>query len=265
MAATTNKIDNKVKERLEKGELALGLGLRQARTMDTGRILAACDYDFAFIDMEHGSMDVDLAAQLSVACHDAGVAPIVRVPGYEHYHATRLLDSGALGITFPHVENAEQARELVSQCKYPPLGHRSVAGSPPQLRFQAIPLAEAAQLVNQNTTIIIMVETPQAVENADAIAAVEGVDVVLIGSNDLLMEMGKPQQFAGPELEGAVKTVVEACKKHGKHPGIGGVYDDENLRKFITMGMRCILCGGDLAMLMAAARARSGFLRELKY
>ena len=263
MATTT--IGNKVKERLEKAELALGLGLRQARTMDTGRILAACDYDFAFIDMEHGSMDVDLASQLAVACHDAGVAPIVRVPGYEHYHATRVLDSGALGITFPHVENAAHARELVGKCKYPPLGHRSVAGSPPQLRFQAMPLAEAAEVVNRETTIVIMVETPNAVENAEEIAAVEGVDVVMIGSNDLMMEMGKPQQFGGAELEAAMKTVVDACHKHGKHPGFGGVYDEENSRKFIEMGMRFILCGGDLALLMAAARARSGFLRDIKF
>ncbi len=260
MAAITNR----VKEQLEKGELAIGLGLRQSRTMDTGRILAACDFDFAFIDMEHGSMDVDLAAQLSVACHDAGVAPIVRVPGYEHYHATRVLDAGALGITFPHVDTAEHARELVSNCKYPPMGHRSVAGSPPQLRFAQIPLAEAAELVNQNTTIVIMVETPLAIENVDAIAAVEGVDVVMIGSNDLMMEMGKPQQFGGPELEAAMQAVIDACKKHGKHPGYGGVYDEENSRKFIEMGMRFILSGGDLNLLMAGARARSGFMRSIK-
>jgi 2-keto-3-deoxy-L-rhamnonate aldolase RhmA len=257
-------IPNKVKERLEKGELALGLGLRQARTMDTGRILAACDFDFAFIDMEHGAMTVDFAAQLSVACHDAGVTPLVRVPGYEHYHATRILDAGGMGIVFPHVDTAEHARQLVSYCKYPPMGHRSVAGSPPQLGFRAMPLAEAAEIVNQQTMVVIMVETPTAIENAEAIAAVEGVDVVLIGSNDLMMEMGKPQQFGGPELEEAMKTVVAACHKHGKHPGFGGVYDEDNSRKFIELGMRFILSGGDLALLMAGGRARTGFLRGIK-
>jgi 2-keto-3-deoxy-L-rhamnonate aldolase RhmA len=257
-------IPNKVKERLEKGELALGLGLRQARTMDTGRILAACDFDFAFIDMEHGAMTVDFAAQLSVACHDAGVTPLVRVPGYEHYHATRILDAGGMGIVFPHVDTAEHARQLVSYCKYPPMGHRSVAGSPPQLGFRAMPLAEAAEIVNQQTMVVIMVETPTAIENAEAIAAVEGVDVVLIGSNDLMMEMGKPQQFGGPELEEAMKTVVAACRKHGKHPGFGGVYDEDNSRKFIELGMRFILSGGDLALLMAGGRARTGFLRGIK-
>jgi 2-keto-3-deoxy-L-rhamnonate aldolase RhmA len=94
-------IENKVKERLAAGQLALGLGLRQARTVDIGRILAACGYDWAFIDMEHNTMGIDTAAQIAVACHDAGVTPIVRVPGYEHYLATRLLDAGAMGIVFP--------------------------------------------------------------------------------------------------------------------------------------------------------------------
>ena len=131
--------------------------------------------------------------------------------------------------------------------------------------FAPLPLAEAAEAVNRDTTIVIMVETPLGIENAEAIAAVEGVDVVLIGSNDLMMEMGKPQQFGGPELEDAVKKVVAACSKHGKHPGLGGVYDEENSRKFIQLGMRCILASGDLALLMAAAKARSGFLRGIKY
>src|SRR5262245_64099684 len=106
-------IQNAVRTRLGAGQLALGMGLRQARTVDIGRILAACGFDFAFIDMEHNTMGVDTAAQIAVACHDAGVTPIVRVPGYEHYLATRLLDAGAMGIVFPLVDSAEHAEKLV--------------------------------------------------------------------------------------------------------------------------------------------------------
>jgi len=105
-------IPNKVRERLAAGQLALGMALRQARTVEIGRVLAACGYDFAFLDMEHNTMGIDTAAQIAVACHDAGVTPLVRVPGYEHYLATRLLDAGAMGIVFPHVDTAEHAREL---------------------------------------------------------------------------------------------------------------------------------------------------------
>src|SRR3989441_12718286 len=121
-------IPNKARERLVAGQLSLGMALRQARTVDIGRVLAACGFDFAFIDMEHNTMGVDTAAQIAVACHDAGGTPPVRGPGYEHYLATRLLDARAVGIVFPHVDTPEQARQLVRNCKYPPMGHRSLGG-----------------------------------------------------------------------------------------------------------------------------------------
>ena len=109
-----------------------------------------------------------------------------------------------------------------------------------------------------------MVETPLAIENAEAIAAVPGVDVVLIGTNDLCAEMGIPGQFADPRVEEAYRKVIAACKKHNKHPGMGGVYDPPLMAKYIGMGMRMILSGGDLSFLMAGAKARTAFLRDVK-
>src|SRR5262249_34206776 len=169
-------IANKARERLAAGQLALGMGLRQARTVDIGRVLAACGFDFAFLDMEHNTMSIDTAAQIAVACQDSGVMPLVRVPGYEHYLATRLLDAGAMGIVFPHVDTAEQARHLVANCKYPPMGHRSLGGPMAQLGFRPYPRAESTAAVNAATLSVMMLETPDAIDNADAIAAVPGVD-----------------------------------------------------------------------------------------
>lgn len=257
-------LKNRAKEQLEKGELSIGLGLRMMRTMDAGRILATCDYDWAFIDMEHNSMGIDTAAQMCVACQDAGVTPIVRVPGYEHYLSTRMLDSGAMGIVFPHVDSAEHAAELVSFCKYPPMGHRSAAGNPVQLNYRPGPQREVADLMNNTLLTVMMLESPQAIENADAIAAVPGVDVLLIGTNDLCMEMGIPSQFNDPKVEAAYRTTIDACKKHGKHPGLGGIYDEATSQKYIQMGMRFILAAGDIPLFMSAASTRSRFLRGLK-
>jgi 2-keto-3-deoxy-L-rhamnonate aldolase RhmA len=132
-----------------------------------------------------------------------------------------------------------------------------------QLNYRSVPLAEASELVNRNTLIVIMLETPRAIDNADAIAAVPGVDVLLIGSNDLCMEMGIPGRFDDPRLTQAMATVLAACKKHGKHPGFGGVYDEVISPRFIGMGMRFVLAGGDLPMMMAGATARAKFLRAL--
>lgn len=257
-------IVNHARKRLAAGELALGIGLRQARTVDIAAIARASGFDWLFIDMEHNSMDVDVAAQIAMAGLGAGVTPIVRVPGHEHYHATRLLDAGAQGIVVPHVDNAAQAQRVVSACKYPPLGHRSIAGAQPQLSFATMPTAEAMRIVNEETLIVVMLETPEAVANAESIAAVQGVDVLLVGFNDLCAEMAIPGQFASGKAESAFAAVVAACKRAGKYPGMGGVYEPALMEKFIGMGARFVLSGSDASFLMAGSRERTAFLRGLK-
>ena len=119
-------------------------------------------------------MSIDTAAQISVAAQDAGIAPIVRVPGFQHFHATRALDGGAQGVVVPHVDTPEVAAQMVSNCKYPPVGHRSVTGRLPQIGFEAHPQGEVTRSVNNATLVVVMVETPTAVENVEAIAAVPG-------------------------------------------------------------------------------------------
>lgn len=257
------KIQNHAKDKLQAGGLSLGVGLRQARTVDIGKAMKTAGYDWLFIDMEHNSMDLDIAVQISVAAQDAGITPIVRVPGFEHYHATRALDGGAQGIIVPHVDDAETARTLVSHCFYPPMGHRSMTGALPQLDFQAHPLGEMAEAVNAATLLVVMVETPTAVENADEIAAVPGIDGILIGTNDLCMEMGIPGQFGHERVEDAYRKVIAACRKHGKHAGMGGVYDPATMKKYVDMGARFILSGSDFAFMMAGARQQAERLHEL--
>lgn len=257
-------VQNVAKRRLVAGELSLGMGLRQARTVDIATIAKTCDFDWLFIDMEHNSMSVDTAAQISMAALGAGISPIVRVPGKEHFHATRLLDAGAQGIVVPHVDTVAEAERVVAYCKYPPVGHRSIAGAQPQLGFKTMPAGDATRLVNEETLVVVMLETPIAIANAEAIAAVPGVDVLLIGFNDLCAEMGVPGDFAGARAEAACAATVAACRKHGKYPGIGGVYDHKLMQKFIGMGARFILSGSDVAFMMAGGRDRTTFLRSLQ-
>ena len=257
------KITNTAKNRLELGELALGVGLRQARTTDIGKIMKTCGYDWLFIDMEHNSMSIDTAAQISVAAQDAGIAPIVRVPGFQHFHATRALDGGAQGVVVPHVDTPEIAAEMVSNCKYPPVGHRSVTGRLPQVNFEAHPQDEVTRSVNNATLVVVMVETPTAVENVEAIAAVPGVDSVLVGTNDLCTEMGMPGAVGDARIQEIMERVVAACRAHGKHPGLGGVYEPPLMERYIRMGMRLILCGNDLTLMMAAAQERSSRMRSI--
>ena len=253
---------NIAKEKILNHELCLGVGLRQSRTVDIGKIMATSGYDWLFIDMEHNSMDIDIASQISVAAQDAGITPIVRVPDFAHHHATRVLDCGAMGVVFPHVENASIAKKLVSYCLYPPKGHRSMTGVLPQLDFKQQAIADVASTINDNMLIVIMLESPEAINNVDSIAAVDGVDVILIGTNDLCMEMGIPGDYSNAKVKDAYSEVIKACKKHEKTPGMGGVYNEELMSEYINMGMKFILSGSDLSFMMQSALQRSNKLRS---
>ncbi len=255
-------VRNPARERLERGELSIGLGIRLSRGVDIAKILKTSGYDWLFLDLEHGTMSLDACSQISVAALDAGISPIVRVPAMQHAMATRALDGGALGIVMPHVDSAKEAREIVDHLKYPPIGHRSVSGAQPQFDYKAMKIGELTASLNATSLTIVMVETPKAIANADSIAAVPGVDVVLIGTNDLAAEMGIPGDFAHPKIVAAYKKVIAACKKHKKWPGMGGVYNEELLQKYVGMGMRIVLAGGDVGMLMQAATQRTEFLRR---
>ncbi len=249
---------------LRAGGIALGMGLRQARTVDIATIAGTCGFDWLFIDTEHNSMSIDTACQIAMASIATGVTPIVRVPGHQHYHCARALDNGALGVVVPHVDTAQEAKAIVDACRYPPLGHRSIAGNMPGLGFQGVPVGEATRRMNAETLVVVMLETPLAIENADAIAAVEGVDVLLVGTNDLCAEMGIHGDFGNPRVPEAYQKVIDACRKHGKFPGMGGVYDHKLMEKYLGMGMKFILSGNDLAFLMAGAKERSSMLRSVK-
>jgi 2-keto-3-deoxy-L-rhamnonate aldolase RhmA len=255
-------IRNPIRETLARGEVSLGVALRQARTVDIAKAMKTAGYDWLFIDCEHNSMTIDQAAQLSTAALYAGVAPIVRVPGYEHWNASRALDNGALGVCVPHVETAELAQRFVSYVRYPPLGRRSVTGALPQLDFQALPLKAATEAVNAATMLVLNIESPLGVENAEAICAVPGVDAILMGTSDLSMGMGLPGQLDHPRIAEALERVVAACRRHDVIPGIGGVYDPPLLKRYMQLGFRMVLAGSDMSFTMMGARERARAIRE---
>jgi 4-hydroxy-2-oxoheptanedioate aldolase len=257
-------IVNVARERLARGELSLGVGLRQARTADIGKMMRVAGFDWLFIDLEHGSIPLDIAAQISTAALDAGIAPIVRVPHAQYALATRALDTGALGIVMPHVDSAEEAREVVDRLRFPPIGHRSVGPAYPQLEFRAVPTREAAPQINAATLVVVMLETPTAIANAEAIAAVEGVDLLMIGTNDLCAELGIPSEFGHEKVVASYERVVAAARKHGKWIGMGGVPTEDGMARYIAMGVQFVLAGSDFSFLMAGASARATALRKLE-
>jgi 2-keto-3-deoxy-L-rhamnonate aldolase RhmA len=253
---------NPARERLVKGELSLGVGIRVVRTGEIARMMQSAGFDWLWIDLEHGPHSLDLASQISLAALDAGITPLVRVPEGQFDMATRALDGGAWGIVMPHVDTAEEAREVVDRVKFPPVGHRSSGGMLPHFGYRAMGGGEATRLINETMLTVVMLETPKAIANADAIAAVPGVDVLLIGTGDLTLELGISGDYGNPQILSAYETVIGACRRHGKWPGMGGVGSDDYLRRFIAMGMKMILAGGDLNFLLAGATRRAAMLRD---
>src|SRR5215813_2358815 len=250
-------ITNSARERLARGEVALGFGVRLAKSVEIAKAAKTAGFDWLFLDLEHSAMSIETASQLAIAALDAGIAPIARVPKGEYSLATRLLDNGALGIIVPHVDTADEAREVADRLRYPPQGHRSIFSSMPQLGYRAVKAAEMTAALNAANLITVMLETPTA------IASVDGIDSLMIGTNDLCIEMGIPGELANAKVADAYGAVVAACRKHGKWPGMGGVYDEPLMQRYVDLGCRFLMAGADLAFMMGAGAKRTEFLRSI--
>jgi 2-keto-3-deoxy-L-rhamnonate aldolase RhmA len=244
-------------------ELALGLGVHHLRGAAVPMLAKAAGFDWLFIDAEHGFISTSETAQICLGALPHGVVPIVRICAGALDEGTRALDNGALGLVIPHVDTPEQARRLVDAFRFAPMGHRSTGGTNAAFGYRPPPAAEVQKILNAAILIIPMIETPLAVENADAIAAVDGIDALLIGSNDLALEMGLPGQIGHERIRAAYETVANACRRHGKVLGMGGVYDQELASRYIGMGARLVLGANDHALLLNAASQRVQFLRGL--
>ncbi len=224
-------------------------------------LAAAAGHDWLFIDMEHGALSVHEATQICIAALPSGVTPIVRICAGALDEGTRCLDNGALGVIVPHVDTAERAKEIAHAYRYPPLGHRSWGGPPAAFGFAPPGNAEAQAALNDAVLVVAMIESPQAVANAREIAAVEGIDALLIGTSDLTAELGISGQIGHAKVTEAYEKVGAACKAHGKALGMGGVYDKENASRYIKGGARLVLSGSDHNYILAGAKARSEVLR----
>jgi 4-hydroxy-2-oxoheptanedioate aldolase len=254
---------SRMQERLARGEVALCMATRLARTAEIAMIADACGFDALFVDMEHCTISLDDTAQICMAALGVGVTPLVRIAGHDFDDAARLLDMGALGIICPNVETRAHAESLVRACRLPPQGTRSVAGPGPLQGYRATPLAEVNAQGNAMTLCIPMLETPVGIANADEIASVPGIDVLLIGSNDLCTALGIPGELKHPKIRAAYESTLQACRAHNKVLGVGGIRGDvAQVTNLATLGARFVIAGSDIQYLMRAARDEVASLRR---
>jgi 2-keto-3-deoxy-L-rhamnonate aldolase RhmA len=250
-------------QKIRSGKLALGLGVHHLRGAAVPLLAKAAGFDFLFIDAEHGAISTPDISQIAIAALGLGVVPIVRICAGALDEGTRALDNGALGLVVPHVDTPEEAKRLVAAFRFAPMGHRSTGGSNAAFGYRPPPAPEQQQVLNAGLLIIPMIETPTAVENAEAIAAIPGIDALLIGTNDLALEMGIAGQLGHERIRDAFDKVGTACGGHGKVLGMGGIYDEELARRYIGMGASFVLGANDHALILNAATRRAEFLHGL--
>ncbi|MBM9592992.1 HpcH/HpaI aldolase family protein [Roseitranquillus sediminis] len=254
---------NPLKTRLADGEVVLGMSVRLTRSPDIARIAKTSGHDFLFIDAQHSIFNVETLSNIAQTALAIGIAPLVRVQGIDDPDVSLLLDNGVTGIVYPDINNADEARRAVDVCKFAPLGKRSVTGGYPMFDFAPVPLSEAIPALNDATLLVAMIETVEGLENVEEIAAVPGIDVIHVGTNDLLVNMGKAGRFDDPEIVAAQARVNAACAANGKVAGCGGNRDVTRQAAAVAKGARFFTTQTDIAFLAAAAKDWTTRLREM--
>jgi len=256
---------NHVKEKLAHGEVVASMTVRLVRDPAIAQIAKSAGFDTFYVDIEHCSLSLDTVSALCLAGLAAGITPMVRVPNGNAEWVTRVLEGGALGVIVPHVRSAAEAKRVVAAARFAPGGERSYAGGAPQLQFRAFPALEAMAALNQATMVTVMMETLEALERVEDIAAVEGVDMLFIGSNDLTTEMGIVGKLDDPRLREAFVRTIAACRKHGKHVGIGGLASRPDLvAEYVKMGAHFVSTGTDLGFLSATCVQKAQQVRDIR-
>lgn len=255
---------NPLKEKLQAGDIALSMSVRLVTSPEIALIAKTAGFDSLYVDLEHNALSIGDCSRICMAALQASVTPMVRVPNHEADYISRVLDMGALGIIAPHVSSAEDARKVVRYAKYPPLGARSAAGLLPHFEFRRIPMDVANAAMDAATMVVAMIESREALEKVEEIAAVDGVDLLLVGTQDLCADLGIMGQSDHSSIREAYARVIAACKANGKHVGVGGLATRPDLMaQYVSAGARYLSLGFDLAFLLDAAAERVRTARKL--
>jgi 2-keto-3-deoxy-L-rhamnonate aldolase RhmA len=259
---------NPIKQALSEGRAVIGTMIVQARAPAFIQLFAEYGLDFVFIDMEHGSYSLETAANLVQVARLSGITPLVRVceTGYQWY--ARLLDAGAQGIMTPRVESPQQVREIVRYTKYPPLGQRGFSRLAGHVNYTEIDFGSFVSYANENLLNIIQIESSTAVDHLEDILAAPGIDVILVGPDDLALSMGVTGNTRHQVVEQALDRIFAACEGHHIPWGLH-LPDAGRLETWLRRGMKFAtfssdvwmmqqVLGQDMPRLRAAARAVEG-------
>jgi 4-hydroxy-2-oxoheptanedioate aldolase len=244
---------NPVKRKLREGKPSFGTWLSLGDLFAT-RVLARMGWDWLTLDIEHQAIDWAQATAIFGAIADAGCVPLCRVPEGTHFYIKRALDAGAFGIVVPMVNTVEQAQTAIAAAKYPPEGNRSVGGGMHSLNFAATS-GEYYANANSEILVVLQTESPQGIDNADAIYRLPGVDAIFVGPNDLKAQMRTTigREPNDDEFEAALERVIAAGKRANVATGIHVMTSQAALAR-AEQGMRFIAVASELRMMTERAQ-----------
>lgn len=252
---------NPLKSALSQRRSVVGTMLGEMASPGTCRIVQEAGYDFVIFDTEHHWPGLETVAWLLRGARDIGLQVLVRAPGFRGQWPARYLDLGCDGLIFPHVESAEQAREIVSQVKFPPVGNRGLGTNIAHDDYRARPAAEFTAERNANTFVAVQIETARGLENREEILAVEGIDAVFIGPNDLALSLGLPGELAHPTVVQAIEDIFAAAQNAGVAPGMHA-FDVEMALKYLDAGCRFLCFASEVSLFVRGSQAALGAIRE---
>jgi 2-keto-3-deoxy-L-rhamnonate aldolase RhmA len=253
---------NQTRERLVKGETVFGCGLQCYRSSEIPRAFAAAGFDYVFIDMEHGAFDLETVQDMIASASGAGITPIVRVGELLYSLVARLLDAGAQGIILPRVEDPRVLEEALSWMRFPPDGKRGYGVNPTMIGYETRSFPEIIAHQNRNTLSVVQFETTTAMERADELLSIKGLDIAMVGPADLSISLGVPGQFDHPLLVDTVDRLIAQCNRHGVVPGIQ-VRTTATARFWADRGMRFVGAGGEHGLLLEKAKETVAQLRAI--
>lgn len=245
---------NQVKEKLKRGETALGAWL-SLPGVPLARAMARLGFDWLVIDAEHSAQHPALMADMVGAIADAGTcAPFVRLPGHGIEWVKWALDAGAWGVIVPMVNTAEEAQQVVAATKYPPLGGRSIGGVFAPYGFGTTSWPEYIRAANEETLVAVQIESAQALENLADILAVPGIDVAFVGPNDLHAQLGlvPGSASAEPVFAQALARILARARACQVAPGIF-CSDGESAALRVSQGFQMVNVTTDVTSLISAA------------
>ena len=245
--------DNPVKRRLAAGQTAVGTMIFEFGTTGIARIAAAAGAQFIVFDMEHNGWSIETIRTLFATARASEIVPMVRVPAAEYHLLARPLDVGAMGLMVPMVESKEQAQRFADYSKYPPVGQRGAGFGMAHDDYRSGDIVEKMAHANRELLLIAQIETAAGVEHADEIAAVDGIDVLWVGHNDLSISLGIPGQLTNPRYLSAIERVRDACRAHNKAMGFMATSIASG-KQLLEFGARCIAFGGDIHLYTQALR-----------